>query len=122
MHEVSVFKLNYSLYQIIQIVLFYKNISSEDIKLLADVAWEKENSRVPQVENKWTKIYMRSQNVKPIYSLDWKSVFKKNIQVHICQVQSECNLNLIHIRVPQEYSKGKLLNKQLYNWYQFTLG
>ena len=43
-------------------------------------------------------------------------MFKKNIQV-----QSGCDLNLIHIRVPQEDYKGKLLGKQLYILYQFTI-
>ena len=69
-HEVSVFKPNYSLYQIIQLVLFYMNILSEDLKLSTDVAWEIENSRVPQVTYQW-KIYIpgKSQCLKPIHSL-----------------------------------------------------
>ena len=33
-------------------MLFYKNISSEDLKLSADVAWEVENSRVLQADYK----------------------------------------------------------------------
>ena len=42
-------------------------------------------------------------------------MFKKNIQVYIFQVQRGCDLNLIHIRVPQEDHKGKLLGKQVQN-------
>ena len=44
-------------------MLFYKNILSEEFKLSADVAWEIENSRVPQVTYKWTNIYLRSHSV-----------------------------------------------------------
>ena len=40
MHEVSVFKPNYSLCQIIQLVLFNMTILSKDLKLSVDVAWE----------------------------------------------------------------------------------
>ena len=54
-------------------------------------------------------------------NLDWKSVFKKNIQVYIFQIQSGCDLNFIYIRVLQEDYKGKLLGKQVQNQLEKSL-
>ena len=48
-------------------------------------------------------------------------MFKKNIQVYIFQVQSGCDLNVTHIRVPQEYYKGKLLGKEVQNQLEKSL-
>ena len=96
MHEVSVFKPNYSLYQIIQLVLFYKNISSKDIRSLADVAWEKENSSVLQVEENWTKYIWEVTVFKAHLQLRLKiSVSEEHSSLYIFQVQSECDLKAI---------------------------
>ena len=77
----QVFNHIYSLYQIIQLVFFYQNISSEDFKSLVDVAWEKENPKVLQVDYKWTNIYKKSQCLKAHLqlALDRESVFNKSI-------------------------------------------
>ena len=95
---------------------------SEEFKLSADVTWEIENSRVLQVTYKC--IYIWEVTVFKVHlqlNLDWKSVFKKNIQVYIFQVQSGYDLNLIPIRVPQEDYKRKLLGKQVQNQLEKSL-
>ena len=46
------------------------------------------------------------------FNLDWKSVYKKNIQVYIFQVQSRCDLKFNTYLSPTRRLQIKLLGKQ----------